>query len=50
VEALDECERLRRDDIGLSGYANRASSVELWRASVEESGEMACITWSKYPA
>ena len=48
VEALDERERLPAERVDL--YANCASSVEPWSASVDESFDTACITWSKYPA
>ena len=48
MQAVDERKRLRREHIRL--YANCASSVEPWRASVDESFETACITLSKYPA
>jgi hypothetical protein len=48
VEALDEGERLLRKRIDV--YANCPSSVEPRSASVDESFETACITWSKYPA
>ena len=43
-------ERLHRQHVGRRLYANCASSVEPCSASVEESLEIACITWSKYPA
>ena len=48
VQPIDERERLARQDF--LGYANCASSVEPWSASVDESLDTACITWSKYPA
>ena len=48
VEALDEAERLPRENVCF--YANCFSSVEPLSASVEESFDTACITWSKYPA
>src|SRR4051794_398686 len=47
--------RLDREADGLEPaavgcYANCASSVDPWSASVDESFETACITLSKYPA
>ena len=47
MEALDERERLPRQDVA---QANCASSDEPLSASVELSGEIACITRSKYRA
>ena len=51
LETLDECERLRCEDLRADGRAhaalNCASSVEPFSASVEESGETACVTRSK---